>query len=348
MVDRAQHATRVRRRVPAAPDAAGVHRAGRGRLVEPAAAAPGAGARHRRPARPRADQGLPAGHPGKHPRTARQRRRDRRRPLLLPSRAVSRRHARRAVRGDGADAGSAPGRRAGAHRRHARAAAAAGHALGAGHARKRLRLRAGARGAPGGRARIRDRRPARHLEPVRRIRRGRRLRPRGALAWRRLALALRTDRGPARAAPCRADRRGAQRHGRLGAAAAIWRHRARGRPPQRRAPELVGGRRLGALGRPARGDRGRMGDRRPYGGAPRLPLGRRARVDFGHLQPWPGYRADPWSAGTEFDPAAAFGRARVLRGASFATRARLRSLRRRGFALPERDDGFFGFRTCAL
>ena len=68
----------------------------------------------------------------------------------------------------------------------------------------------------------------------------------------------------------------------------------------------------------------------------------------GTLQPWPGYRADPWSEGTEFDPAAGFGRARVLRGASFATRARLRSLRRRGFALPERDDGFFGFRTCAL
>ncbi|WP_432730587.1 SUMF1/EgtB/PvdO family nonheme iron enzyme [Variovorax sp. W6] len=68
----------------------------------------------------------------------------------------------------------------------------------------------------------------------------------------------------------------------------------------------------------------------------------------GTLQPWPGYRADPWSTGTEFDPAAAFGRARVLRGASFATRARLRSPRRRGFALPERDDGFFGFRTCAL
>jgi iron(II)-dependent oxidoreductase len=68
----------------------------------------------------------------------------------------------------------------------------------------------------------------------------------------------------------------------------------------------------------------------------------------GTLQPWPGYKADPWSAGGEFDPAAAFGQARVLRGASFATRARLRSPRRRGFALPERDDGFFGFRTCAL
>jgi ergothioneine biosynthesis protein EgtB len=68
----------------------------------------------------------------------------------------------------------------------------------------------------------------------------------------------------------------------------------------------------------------------------------------GTLQPWPGFRADPWSQGGEFDPQPAFGQARVLRGASFATRARLRSPKRRGFALPERDDGFFGFRTCAL
>ena len=66
------------------------------------------------------------------------------------------------------------------------------------------------------------------------------------------------------------------------------------------------------------------------------------------LRPWPGFRADPWSAGSEFDPVPAFGKARVLRGASFATRARLRSPRRRGFALPGRDDGFFGFRTCSL
>jgi iron(II)-dependent oxidoreductase len=68
----------------------------------------------------------------------------------------------------------------------------------------------------------------------------------------------------------------------------------------------------------------------------------------GTLSPWPGFRIDPWSAGDEFDPIPAFGRARVLRGASFATAARLRSPRRRGFALPGRDDGFFGFRTCAL
>jgi iron(II)-dependent oxidoreductase len=68
----------------------------------------------------------------------------------------------------------------------------------------------------------------------------------------------------------------------------------------------------------------------------------------GRLRPWAGFRPDPWSTGTEFDPQPAFGQARVLRGASFATRARLRSVRWRGFALPGRDEGFVGFRTCAL
>ncbi len=68
----------------------------------------------------------------------------------------------------------------------------------------------------------------------------------------------------------------------------------------------------------------------------------------GTLQPWDGFVADPWSEGTAFDPQPAFGKARVLRGASFATRARLRSPQRRSFAWPGRDDGFFGFRTCAL
>lgn len=68
----------------------------------------------------------------------------------------------------------------------------------------------------------------------------------------------------------------------------------------------------------------------------------------GTLHAWPGWRADPWSLGTDFDPAPAFGTARVLRGASFATRARMRSTRWRGFALPARDDGFFGFRSCSV
>ena len=68
----------------------------------------------------------------------------------------------------------------------------------------------------------------------------------------------------------------------------------------------------------------------------------------GTLRPWPGQRPDPWSAGTGFDPTPAWGRARVLRGASFAARARMRLPQGRGFALPEEDAGFVGFRTCAL
>ena len=42
-----------------------------------------------------------------------------------------------------------------------------------------------------------------------------------------------------------------------------------------------------------------------------------------------------------------FGKAKVLRGASSATPPALRCARFRGFAAPERDDGFFGFRSCA-
>jgi formylglycine-generating enzyme required for sulfatase activity len=68
----------------------------------------------------------------------------------------------------------------------------------------------------------------------------------------------------------------------------------------------------------------------------------------GTLKPLAGFEPDPWSDGGAFDPVPAFGRARVLRGASFATRARLRSTRRRGFAPPAWDEGFVGFRTCAL
>lgn len=39
---------------------------------------------------------------------------------------------------------------------------------------------------------------------------------------------------------------------------------------------------------------------------------------------------------------------KALRGGSFATRARLKSPRMRGFAEPHRDDLFVGFRTCAI
>jgi iron(II)-dependent oxidoreductase len=68
----------------------------------------------------------------------------------------------------------------------------------------------------------------------------------------------------------------------------------------------------------------------------------------GTLRPWAGFTAAPWSATAELDAQPLFGRARVQRGASFATRSRMKHPRARWWALPERDDGFVGFRTCAL
>lgn len=68
----------------------------------------------------------------------------------------------------------------------------------------------------------------------------------------------------------------------------------------------------------------------------------------GTLRPFQDYAADAWGPQAELDPQPFFGRARVLRGASFATRARMKHPRARGWALPERDDGFTGFRTCGL
>ena len=59
---------------------------------------------------------------------------------------------------------------------------------------------------------------------------------------------------------------------------------------------------------------------------------------------YPAFAPGPWHAYS----APQFGTHKVLRGASFATRARMKNLRFRGFALPERDGMFCGFRTCAL
>ncbi|WHZ12311.1 MAG: Serine/threonine kinase [Burkholderiaceae bacterium] len=64
----------------------------------------------------------------------------------------------------------------------------------------------------------------------------------------------------------------------------------------------------------------------------------------GTLRPWPGFRPGPWESYSQ----PWFGRARVLRGASFATRARMKHAKFRGFALPVRDDLFSGFRSCAV
>ncbi len=66
------------------------------------------------------------------------------------------------------------------------------------------------------------------------------------------------------------------------------------------------------------------------------------------LRPWPGFEPDAWTLRTDFEAQPQFGCARVQRGGSFAARARMKHSKFRGFALPERDDAFVGFRTCAL
>ncbi|MES2151174.1 MAG: selenoneine synthase SenA [Pseudomonadota bacterium] len=62
------------------------------------------------------------------------------------------------------------------------------------------------------------------------------------------------------------------------------------------------------------------------------------------FEPYPGFAPDrygeyskPW-----------FSSHQVLRGASFATKLRMRSAHYRNFYLPERDDIFCGFRSCAM
>lgn len=62
------------------------------------------------------------------------------------------------------------------------------------------------------------------------------------------------------------------------------------------------------------------------------------------LRPWPGFAPGPWEDYSQ----PWFGRARVQRGASFATRARMKNPKFRRFALPACDEAFVGFRSCAL
>jgi len=59
---------------------------------------------------------------------------------------------------------------------------------------------------------------------------------------------------------------------------------------------------------------------------------------------YPGFVADPYRDYSE----PWFGTHKVLRGASFATRSRLKSPKYRNYFLPERDDIFSGFRSCAI
>jgi len=62
------------------------------------------------------------------------------------------------------------------------------------------------------------------------------------------------------------------------------------------------------------------------------------------FEPYPGFAPDAYR---EYS-APWFSTHQVLRGASFATRLRMRSPKYRNFYLPERNDIFVGFRTCAL
>lgn len=61
------------------------------------------------------------------------------------------------------------------------------------------------------------------------------------------------------------------------------------------------------------------------------------------FEPYPGFSEDAWR---EYSTPC-FGSHQSVRGASFATPLRLRSPKFRNFCLPEREDMFIGFRTCA-
>ncbi len=62
------------------------------------------------------------------------------------------------------------------------------------------------------------------------------------------------------------------------------------------------------------------------------------------FRPYPGFEPDPY---TDYSQPW-FGSHQVLRGGSFATRARMKSAKYRNFFQRERDDVFCGFRSCAL
>jgi iron(II)-dependent oxidoreductase len=62
------------------------------------------------------------------------------------------------------------------------------------------------------------------------------------------------------------------------------------------------------------------------------------------FRPYPGFEPHPWADYSQ----PCFGTHKVLRGASMATRARMKHPKFRHFSLPERDELFCGFRSCAL
>ncbi len=65
-------------------------------------------------------------------------------------------------------------------------------------------------------------------------------------------------------------------------------------------------------------------------------------------RPYPGYQGSVSGAAMDPTENVAFGQGRVARGASFATADRLRHPKARRGLHPDRNDGFIGFRTCAV
>ncbi len=62
------------------------------------------------------------------------------------------------------------------------------------------------------------------------------------------------------------------------------------------------------------------------------------------FRPYPGFTSSPWTRASTPH----FEHCKTLRGASWATRERMKVPTFRGFARPEQDSGFYGFRTCAI
>ena len=62
------------------------------------------------------------------------------------------------------------------------------------------------------------------------------------------------------------------------------------------------------------------------------------------FRPYPGFIPGPYADYSQ----PWFGTHKVLRGGSFATRARMKNAKYRNFYRPERDDVFCGFRSCSL
>ena len=161
----------------------------------------------------------------------------------------------------------------------------------------------------GGGAGVRDRCPARHLEPVRGVRRRRRLRPRGTVAARRAAPGS-SAQTEGRRGPRHVEQIGAARHG-TGGSVLQQRFGRTVRAAGNQSAVHVSWWEADAWARWA-------GRRIATEVEWEIAAHTAARRGFrwadvhewtaGTLQPWPGFRADPWSAGTEFDPQPAFGR----------------------------------------